>query len=92
MTAEEFAKQLGISGDGDYVDNKYVINLANSNEYSKVYTILDKSELVDLDVDRINLDVSSTLLVYLADEFDIELKSDFDNDVYTVSFEDAKDE
>ena len=49
MSAQEFAKQLGITQEGSYVDGVYVINLEDSNEYSRVYTILDKSDLCDLD-------------------------------------------
>ena len=91
MSAEEFAKQLGIDKKGSYVDDVYVITLENSNDYSRVYTILDKSELCDLDVEEINLDVQNSLLVYLADDFDIILKANFDTDDYSVSFEEVKD-
>ena len=90
MNAQEFAKQLGITKEGSYVDGVYVITLDSSNEYSKVYTILDKSDLCDLDVEEINLDVQNSLMVYLADEFDIKLQANFDNDVYSVSFEEVK--
>lgn len=89
MTAQEFAKHLGITKEGSYVDGVYVINLDNSNEYSKVYTILDKSSEVDLDTEEISLDVKNSLMVYLADDFDIKLTADFDADIYTVTFEEV---
>lgn len=91
MNAQEFAKQLGITKEGNYVDGIYVITLDNSNEYSKVYTILDKSNLCDLDVDEITLDVQNSLMVYLADNFDIKLKANFDTNTYSVSFEEVKE-
>lgn len=90
MSAQEFAKQLGITQEGSYVDGVYVINLEDSNEYSRVYTILDKSDLCDLDVEEINLDVQSSLLVYLADDFDIKLQANFDTNSYSVSFEEVR--
>lgn len=89
MSAQEFAKQLGITQEGNYVDDVYVISLKDSNEYSKVYTILDKSELCDLDVEEISLDVQNSLLVYLADEFDIKLQANFDTNTYSVAFEEV---
>lgn len=91
MSAEEFAKELGINQPGNYVDGVYVISLNNSNEYSKVYTLLDKSDLCDLDVEEISLDVQNSLLVYLADEFDIKLQANFDTDTYSVSFEEVNE-
>ena len=91
MNAQEFAKQLGITKEGNYVDGIYVITLDNSNEYSKVYTILDKSNLCDLDVEEITLDVQNSLMVYLADNFDIKLKANFDTNTYSVSFEEVKE-
>jgi len=90
MSAQEFAKQLGITKEGNYVDGVYVITLDNSNEYSRIYTLLDKSNLCDLDGEEISLDVQNSLIVYLADDFDIKLKANFDNDVYSVSFEEVK--
>ena len=92
MNAQEFAKELGIKQEGSYIDGVYVINLKDSNEYSKVYTILDKSNLCDLDVEEISLDVQNSLLVYLADNFDIKLQANFDNTVYSVSFEEVKED
>ena len=91
MNAQEFARQLGITKEGEYVDGVYVITLKDSNEYSRVYTILDKSNLCDLDTEEINLDVQHSLMVYLADNFDIILKANFDTNDYSVSFEEVKD-
>lgn len=87
MTAEEFAKSIGITGEGTTSGNIYTVNLKDSNEYSRVYTLLDKAPDADLDNDESVLSESSTLLVYLTDDFDIKLKADLDKNIYTVSFE-----
>lgn len=92
MTAEKFATELGISKEGKYIDGVYVITLDNSDEYSRVYTILDKSEIAELNDEEISLDVKDSIIGYYSPEFYIKLQSDFDNDVYTVSFEEIKDE
>ena len=92
MSVEEFAKQLGITQEGSYVEDVYVIPLKDSNEYSRVYTLLDKSNLCDLDGEEINLGVQNSLLVYLSDDFDIKLLANFDTDTYSVSFERASED
>lgn len=81
----DFTKQLGLSQEGDIKNGKYVITLKDSNEYSKIYTLLDKSLLVDLVVDKIVLDADVTVIYYSSENFEVELKADFTNDVYTVS-------
>ena len=40
---EEFVKSLGIDVKGHYVAGDYVIDLADSQEYSKVYSKLENS-------------------------------------------------
>ena len=89
MSAEEFAKHLGITKEGQFVDNVYVISLDNSNEYSKVYTLLDKSDELDLDIEKISLDVKNSLITYLSDNYDVKLVADFDENIYTVTFEEV---
>ena len=87
--AKKFAEELGITKEGSYVDGVYTIVLDNSNEYSKVYTLLDKSDKVDLDGDEVNLGVDSSIMVYLADDFDISLIANFEEDSYVVKFEEV---
>lgn len=87
MTAREFASSIGITQEGVETGNTYTVNLKDSNEYSRVYTILDKADGIDLDNDESVLSESSTLLVYLADDFDIKLIADLDKDMYSVTFE-----
>ncbi len=89
MTAEELAKSIGINEVGTNVDGAYVIPLKDSNAFSRVYTLLDKAEGIDLDSDESTLSESATVLVYLSDDFDIELRADLDNNSYTVSFKSA---
>lgn len=85
MKADEFARELGIPKEGSYTDNGYVITLKDSNEYSRMYTLLDRSDKCDLDTDEVNLGVTDSIMVYLADEFDIKLQANFDTDNYTIT-------
>lgn len=88
---KSFLGGLGISQSGRMEDDSYVIVLPNSNAYSKVYTILDKSDQTDLDIDKINMDENASSMTYLSDDFDITLTADFDNDSYTMELKEAKD-
>ena len=81
---EEFAKQLGIEEPGELIGDKYVIPLMNSDEYSKVYTILDKSDLVDLDGTATLVTDKVSELKYVGDEFTVKLDANFTDDFYRV--------
>ena len=81
---EEFAKQLGITEPGELINGKYIIPLMNSDEYSKVYTILDKSDLVDLDGTATLVTDKVSELKYVGDEFTVKLDANFTDDFYRV--------
>ena len=71
-------------------DTEIIYNLLNSDIFSKVYSILDRSELLDLDYDNIEINDLSTHMVYLSDDFDIILDADFENDDYNLIIERAE--
>lgn len=81
---KEFASKLGIDVEGTLEGEKYVIELANSNEYSRVYTLLDKSELVNIDEDSTLVTENVGELLFLGDEFDIKLVGNFAQDIYRI--------
>ena len=81
---KEFASKLGIDVEGTLEGEKYVIELANSNEYSRVYTLLDKSELVNIDEDSTLVTENVGELLFLGDGFDIKLVGNFAQDIYRI--------
>ena len=81
---EEFAKKLGIEEPGELIGDKFVIPLMNSDEYSKIYTILDKSDLVDLDGSSTLVTEKVSELKYVGDEFTVKLDANFVDDFYRV--------
>jgi hypothetical protein len=84
MEMKEFAEKLGISVDGVLEGDKYIIELANSNDYSRVYTLLDNSELVDIDEDATLITDKVSELLFLGDEFDVKLVGNFVQDLYRI--------
>lgn len=90
-SAKEFAEELGIKENGNFKDNVYIVNLDNSDEYSKIYTLLSNSELLELNPEAINLGVSEAIISYDSEDYTVKLLANFDEDVYTVSIEDSKE-
>ena len=87
----DFLNKLGISQEGIEKEGKYVIDLGDSNAYSRIYTILDKSELTDLDVENISMTEEESTMVYLSDDYDITLSANFGDNKYTLTIEEAKE-
>lgn len=81
---EEFAKKLGIEHLGEMEGNKYIVPLLDSDEYSKVYTILDKSDLVELDTSCTLVTDKVSELQYFNDDFVVKLDANFVDDLYRV--------
>lgn len=87
MTINEFVKTLDIpesvlSNSITQTDSYVEYDLSNSDTLSKVYSKLDKNSELDLDFDNMVIDGTKTHLVYLSDEYDVILESDFDKDEY----------
>lgn len=88
---KNFLNKLGISQEGVESEGKYVIDLGDSNAYSRVYTILDKSELVDLDVENMSMTEEESTMIYLSDNYDLTLGANFNDNKYTLTIEEAKE-
>lgn len=82
---EEFLKQLGITDAGNKTSNgNYVIDLEDSDHYNKIFSRLDKSDLVEENEDSsvVNLDVTNIL--YISEKYAINLIADFEQDLYKI--------
>lgn len=87
---QKLLNDLHISKEGKMNGNKYIITLDNSDDFSRMYTILDKYPEASLDPEGMIMSDSSSVMVYLTDDFDITLKADFDRDAYYVIIEEAQ--
>ena len=94
MTYEEFLAHANIHAVGSETDdNSYVVRLNNSDEFSRVFTLLDtlvKKQEIDLDWENSVLDSDTTVYQYMSDEFDITLRADFVADDYTITLVEAQ--
>ena len=81
----EFLNSLGIKGQLQRSNSSYVLDILDSNEYGKIYSILDKSDEVEEDPEssQVTLDYSS--IQFYNDEYNIQLIADFENDEYRLT-------
>ena len=82
---KELLKNIGITEVGYYSKEKnYVIDLEDSNHFNKVFSKIQKSDLVDENEDSsvVNLSVSNVL--FLADDYSLNLIADFDQNIYKL--------
>ena len=84
----EFLNELNITKEGYYDEDIYVIPLADSDEFAKIYSILDKSDKVDLDDEFIGIDKVNSMLLYISDKYEVKLVSNFDSDDYRIEIRD----
>lgn len=90
MIEKDFAKDLGITKEGyETTNDSYVIELDNSNEFSKIYTLLDKNEDADLDVETIHMNEELVEMTYLTDGFDVTLRANLKENKYMVEIKEA---
>lgn len=85
MDEKEFLKSIGITNSGSYDSNRnYVIELNDSNDIGRMYSKLDASDDVDEDNSRSKISYTNSQIVFVNDDFDITLISDFDSDDYRL--------
>ena len=68
-------------------DNQYIIDISNSNEFGKYYSILNKSDLVNEDIEVSTVNVENSNIRFNSDDFDLTLIADFNNSIYKLIVE-----
>ena len=82
---ENFLKELGLELEGHYnVKNNYIIDIEDSKEYGKIYSKLDKSDLLDENDDSSTITMHNSHIVFESDEYQLTLMADFENDTYKL--------
>lgn len=82
---KELLLKIGISEPGYFSDSKtYVIDFEDSTQYSKAFSKLDKTDLVEELVDSSVSNTSISNVMYTNDEYSLNIIADFDNDEYKL--------
>lgn len=84
MTVEELLKSIGITEKGEYTKNgAYVVDIKNYNDYGKYFSLLEKSELEEVQ-DTSQITIHTTNVTYANDDYQIVLQADLDEDLYKL--------
>ena len=81
----ELLKKIGIDISGYYSDNdNYIIDLEDSDEFNKLFSKLDNSDLLEENEDSsvVNTEVSN--IMYYSNDFILNLIADYDSDSYKL--------
>ena len=85
MYLEKFLEKLGITQVGHYTKtNTYIIDIDDSDEYGKIYSLLDKSNEIEEDEDSSTITVHTSNIVFESDNYQLTLIADFDQDTYKL--------
>ena len=89
---KEFLRKVGITQSGHHSsNNNYVIDLDDSKDYDKICSILDKSDLVEENPDSSVINTSVSNILYVGEQFSLNVIADFDNDTYKVVVTELKE-
>ena len=85
-TLVDVLKRLGITNKGSFARNgSYVIDIEDSDEFGKIYSILDKNPDLEYMENNSLLTIDNGSLYYLYDrKYQINLIADFKNDNYKL--------
>lgn len=90
MTEKEVLSTIGIAKAGVFKDGKYTIELDNDTDWGKMFSLLEKSKLVE-EVEGDSLTVNESVFYYEYnnnnESFLITLSSSFDDDTYSLEVE-----
>ena len=87
MEIEEYISSIGVKETGFMSeDGSYVIDIIDSNRYGKIFSILDKSDDLDILEDNQVITEQGSSIMYesLSEPYLLNLIADFDGDVYQL--------
>lgn len=83
---EKLLKDLGITKAGSYSrDGSYVIDLNSSEEFGKIYSLLENSTDLEYMEENNLLTISNASMTYrYGEDYQLQLIADFNNDAYKL--------
>lgn len=81
---EEFLKSIGITAKGEFAkEGVYVIDIKDYNEYGKYFSLLEKSDLEEVQ-DTCQMTIHTTNVTYASEDYQLVLQADLDEDLYKL--------
>lgn len=91
MTIYDVLEKLSIPNQGNLTGKTYVMNLDDSDDYGKYYSLIDKNSAVEYQEENSSLNLMGATLIYTLDNFLITLYADYDEDEYKLVIKDLGD-
>lgn len=89
---KELLSKIGITDAGYFSkDKNYVIDFENSDAFNKAFSKLDKSDLVEENEDSSVVNLNVTNVMYITDDFSLNLIADFSADTYKLVVTELKE-
>lgn len=82
---EDFLREIGIQGElRSTNNNSMVLDIDGSENYGRIYSRLDRSDLVEEDEESSQLTENTASIQYISENYLINLLADFNNDTYKL--------
>lgn len=81
---EELLKEIGIDKPISIQSGKAVVDIDDERDYGRIYTLLDRSDLVEEDEESSMITMDSSSIQYDNDDYILTLIADFNLDEYKL--------
>lgn len=82
---KNFLNKIGINDSGYFgKDKSYIIDIESSDDYNKYYAKLSKNELLEENEDSSIMSIHISNVMFISDNFSLNLIADFDQDIYKL--------
>lgn len=85
-----FLDEIGVDSTGESGETKYILQLADSDEWARYYTILNSNEELERSEDASMAEEHASVLTYRGKNYKIRLNANFDENYYTISVEELE--
>lgn len=84
MKVEKYLKDLGITKEGKVQGDKYIVTLQDSDDFARMYSILETSNDLDIDDSLSLISNTASKIFYASSDYEITLNANFMSDTYTI--------
>lgn len=88
---KDYLKSLGITKEGKMTGNIYTVHLHDSDEYGKIYSLLDKYDGLYENEEDSEISSHSAKILFEDDSYVITIYADFDYDTYRLTVRELKE-
>lgn len=85
-----FLNGVEVDSTGEIGETKYILQLKDSDEWARYYTILNSNEELERSEDASMAEEHASVLTYKSNDYKIRLNANFDENYYTLSVEELE--